>query len=261
MKGLAPDPETALVREKALAEIHRSAKIALLFCFMCPPIAAFFLHQLRSQLSRPSEGLISNLNLTIFVLVAELRPAAEVGNLVRGRAARLHNMVVQPLCRLEDLNSKYEMLLEDVHNLTALVQRALEKEAEVDAMNRAIRRYEKKEALFASKTENKMLELDSRVNDIMSTVVAPRPKQRTPKKTPSLFGRMISSSWNLAMIPFNLAWGIASYPLRLVNSASASLVGNKVSFVPFQVNFAPQKIEGGPQRSIGDGKSKGKGRP
>ncbi|KIH92922.1 hypothetical protein SPBR_02454 [Sporothrix brasiliensis 5110] len=59
-------------QETALKELYRHETLALLSCFAAPIAGAYLLHALRSQLTRPSEGLVSNFNLAVFILAAEL---------------------------------------------------------------------------------------------------------------------------------------------------------------------------------------------
>ena len=79
--------------EAAANELYIHEVLALLSCFISPLLAAYLLHAIRSQLSRPSEGLISNYNLTIFVLASELRPMAHLVKLIQARTLHLQRVV------------------------------------------------------------------------------------------------------------------------------------------------------------------------
>ena len=106
-------------------------------CFMGPLFGGWLLHIIRSSLSRPSEGLVSNFNLTIFVLAAELRPAAEVVRLLRGRNERLQSLMHHPpVSKMEVLAAKVEELHAEVRELSVLATKAIEREADLDALNR-----------------------------------------------------------------------------------------------------------------------------
>ena len=41
-------------------------------------LGAYLLHTIRGQLTRPSEGLVSDYNLTIFLCAAEIRPVSHL---------------------------------------------------------------------------------------------------------------------------------------------------------------------------------------
>ncbi|KAG9920310.1 hypothetical protein KCU98_g22357, partial [Aureobasidium melanogenum] len=55
-------------QEDAAANLRQHELLALISTFLFPACAAYLLHVIRGQLSRPSEGLVSDYNLTIFLL-------------------------------------------------------------------------------------------------------------------------------------------------------------------------------------------------
>jgi hypothetical protein len=61
----APSSE---VQDEAHKELRTNEMLALFTCFIGPLVGACLLHAIRSQLTRPAEGLVSNYNLTIFVM-------------------------------------------------------------------------------------------------------------------------------------------------------------------------------------------------
>src|SRR4051812_18543061 len=83
----------APAQEAAMKELYKHELLALLSCFLFPLIGAYMLHGIRSQLSRPSEGLVSNYNLTIFLLASELRPMAHLAKLIQSRTLHLQRVV------------------------------------------------------------------------------------------------------------------------------------------------------------------------
>lgn len=76
-----------------MKELFRHEVLALLSCFVTPIIGAYLLHALRSQLTRPSEGLVSNFNLAVFILAAEVRPLRHFLQLVQARTLHLQRIV------------------------------------------------------------------------------------------------------------------------------------------------------------------------
>ncbi|KIN05930.1 hypothetical protein OIDMADRAFT_154543 [Oidiodendron maius Zn] len=145
------------------------------------------------ELSRPSEGLVSNYNLTIFLLASELRPMAHLVKLVQARTLHLQRIVnsnpyattdassLEPkalLHRLEELEARSRAespgnATADTNlssKLTADVRRAIQ--PDLDALTRAVRRYEKRATLQAFQTETKLLDLEARLSDAVSLAAA-----------------------------------------------------------------------------------------
>ncbi|CAK7563791.1 MAG: hypothetical protein SEPTF4163_001668 [Sporothrix epigloea] len=81
------------LQRASLSELYRHEILALLSCFVFPVLGAYLLHGLRSQLTRPSEGLISNFNLTVFIMAAEVRPLRHFLQLVQSRTLHLQRTV------------------------------------------------------------------------------------------------------------------------------------------------------------------------
>lgn len=193
------------VSHTAIKELHIHELAALISCFVFPLIGAWLLHGIRGALSRPSEGLVSNYNLTIFLLAAEIRPFAHLLRMVQGRTLYLqrvvaaaaeeddedreidHNKILDLSARLEDLEAhvadkaattttgskqtagetmKPEILAQITLEVRASIQ------PELDALNRAVRRYEKKTALMAFQTETRMNQLDAQVSDAIALAAA-----------------------------------------------------------------------------------------
>ncbi|KAI5790180.1 hypothetical protein EDC01DRAFT_788463 [Geopyxis carbonaria] len=189
------DGAAAADEADARAELRTHALAALLCCFLGPVLGGALLHSIRTQLSRPSEGLVSTFNLTIFVLAAELRPAALVVRLVRARSLHLHaRLHLPPPARVDALEARVEDLAEQLRALAA-------READVDALNRAVRRYEKKEAAAAALTDTRISEIDGRLHDVLAQAAA---RQRPPRIAALL-------RW-----PFALAWRVVALPARAV---------------------------------------------
>ncbi|OJD18759.1 hypothetical protein AJ78_01230 [Emergomyces pasteurianus Ep9510] len=88
----ATSPQSVATKA-AIAELHRHELAALASCFLLPIVGAWLLHALRSQLSRPSEGLVSNYNLTVFLLAAEIRPFSHLLKMVQARTLYLQRLV------------------------------------------------------------------------------------------------------------------------------------------------------------------------
>jgi len=183
--------------EAATNELYTHEILALLSCFLFPLLGAYLLHTIRSQLTRPSEGLVSNYNLTIFLLASELRPMAHLVKLIQSRTLHLQRVVnsnpydtvngkavgdVKDLMRrLEDLEARNSIAETSQGSeptltgkqsavLTTEVRRTLQ--PDLDALNRAVRRYEKRATLQAFQTESRLHELEARLSDAISLAAA-----------------------------------------------------------------------------------------
>ena len=80
-------------QKAAASELRTHELLALLSCFLGPICGAWLLHAIRFQLSRPSEGLVSDYNLSIFLLAAEIRPVSHVLTLVQSRTMYLQRIM------------------------------------------------------------------------------------------------------------------------------------------------------------------------
>lgn len=171
-------------------ELRVHELLALLSCFLFPVAGAYLLHAIRSQLSRPSEGLVSNYNLTIFLLAAELRPTAHLFRMLQARTLYLQrtgvaNLFQEPASktivslvkRVETLEAgpmangstngnTAEASSKNTAMLISEVRRSLQ--PDVDALNRAVRRYEKRATLQTMQTESRLQDLEARLNDAIS---------------------------------------------------------------------------------------------
>lgn len=199
-------------------------------------IGAYLLHAIRSQLTRPAEGLVSNVNLTIFVMGAELRP---VSHLIKMKEA--HMLHLQRIARpdakdefrngdVQELSNRLAQLearvAEPVQNvdietlkISAMVRQGIQ--PQLDALNRAVRRYEKRQAAQTMQTEARFQDLDSRLKDALSlAAAAARSGQR-----PGLVS--IALTWVASFTTYWLqtAWAVATYPLRTVSAMASQVQG------------------------------------
>ncbi|KAK1250063.1 hypothetical protein MKX08_010066 [Trichoderma sp. CBMAI-0020] len=183
-------------QQAALKELYRHESLALVSCFVLPLLSAYLLHYIRGQLSRPSEGLVSNFNLTIFLLAAELRVLSHMITLVQSRTLHLQKIVhenpfgqqvgtetllEEMLRRLERLESRSTSQGHEIagHGQTldstaATISRDVRNtiQPELDALNRAVRRYEKKATLLQLQTESRFSQVHVKLDDAISLAAA-----------------------------------------------------------------------------------------
>lgn len=219
------------MQEAAVSELGRDEIFALIACFVGPILGAYLLHTIRSQLTRPSEGLVSNYNLTIFVMAAELRPFSHLIKMKHARMLHLQR-IVRP-----DLNSSEKLAKTDAQELS---KRLAEIEAgladgtaysgikdnkvleistsvrqslqpQLDALNRAVRRYEKRSAAQSIQTEARFADLEVRLKDALSLAAAAARSGQKPGVIAVAFN-WISSVFMFWVQAF---WSVCIYPLQL----------------------------------------------
>ncbi|RKU41783.1 hypothetical protein DL546_004847 [Coniochaeta pulveracea] len=238
-----PTMDSARHRQAALNELYAHEVIALASCFLFPILGAYLLHFLRSQLSRPSEGLVSNYNLTIFLLAAEIHPLSHLLKLVQARTLHLQRIVnsnpykgtspsisqIQDMSRrLAELEarmaasalpgapqtgngtSEYTKQKPD-SNLVREVRNTIQ--PELDALNRAVRRYEKKATVLAFQTESRLGAIDTRLNDAITLAAA---ATKITANQVGFFGWLAERTMRLALMPVHAVLAVASLPFRII---------------------------------------------
>jgi hypothetical protein len=234
-------PADAAARQNAQSELRRHEVTALLCCLLFPLMGALLLHGIRAQLSRPSEGLVSNFNLSVFLLASEIRPLAHLVRLVRKRTLYLQRVVKKhPASPVPSSTDRLpEDILQRIQSLESLsttptdnsqlqqkitTDVRLSVQPSLDALNRAVRRYEKRATLQSMQTEARLQELESRLQDALvlaaaaakgSGVVAPV-GYHPPNSASSFF-------WSFTTAPFRTVVWLASMPLKLLRSAAHTL--------------------------------------
>ncbi|KZF19156.1 hypothetical protein L228DRAFT_251251 [Xylona heveae TC161] len=239
-------------RDKAIHELRVHEMLALVACFLSPLLGAYLLHTIRGQLSRPSEGLVSNYNLTIFVLAAELRPVAHLVKLVQSRTLHLQRIVTpgafaeenNDLVKVTDLEKRIGEIEVHVANaaekntadnggkgntaqVTTDVRRNLQ--PELDALNRAVRRYEKRHMLQTMHTDARIVDLESRLNDALSLAAAA--VQTGQRQKSQLLVILTEMLWTTLLFPFEFLWLMLSFPVKMtgkvLDMGKSGLVGSQ----------------------------------
>ncbi|KAH0555852.1 hypothetical protein GP486_006202 [Trichoglossum hirsutum] len=255
-------------RKRAAEELRQHEFLSLLSCFLFPLLGAYLLHAIRFQLSRPSEGLVNNFNLTVFLLASEVRPVAHLIRLVRSRTLYLQRTVNENPYRgsvaeakVLELGKRVEMLechfmaesngaegasaSKNSAAVSADVRRGLQ--PDLDALNRAVRRYEKKATIQAMQTEARLMDLEARLSDVLSLAAAAQNGQNKVIVLTNIVAGWISAA---LLLPVQMAWGLLSLPA----AAAGRLLG-----------FGKGKLKGGGGGGGGKGKKDGRytsyGRP
>ncbi|KAL2835506.1 hypothetical protein BJY01DRAFT_75986 [Aspergillus pseudoustus] len=256
----SPDLSTAAIRELQLHELA-----ALASCFLFPLIGTWILHHIRSNLSRPSEGLVSNYNLTIFLLAAEIRPFAHLLKMVQARTLHLQRIVdssrddadndegdkIDP-AKISDLSKRLEELEAHIaetaaarlsnpthasnpnfpHEPTSPLSKETQEsyqslitnatstfQSDIDALTRAVRKYEKRTTLMAHETEKRLQFLESMAREAISLAAAAQ-QQSLSEQDKKGMGRMTLTESAEPLVILAVEWmsRVVFLPLTIVAS-------------------------------------------
>lgn len=231
-------PQTG-AQDDARRELRRNEMLALFTCFVGPLIGAYLLHAIRSQLTRPTEGLVSNYNLTIFVMGAELRPIHHVIKMRQARLLHLQRIVrseskpeyrradIQDIStRLADLEARASESPQNTDIETLKVGASVRQsiQPQLDALNRAVRRYEKRQAAQSIQSEARFQELDSRLRDALALAAA---AARTGQR-PGIVSTLLTWIANMFAYGIQTTWAVATYPYR-TTAAVADRITNYIT--------------------------------
>lgn len=245
--------EDIQAREEAAAELRGRERLAFAATFIMPMIAAYGLHLLRSQLSRGPSTLVSDYNLTIFLLAALFRPVRQLVKLVSARTLHLQRVASgvdsQPAAQLPDelvadLNAKLAGLEAKVADYTAapagatVAQKAelsdlsaevrKRYEPRLDGLERAVRRYEKRSTTMVMLTEQRLQNLESRLQDALSlAAVAAQSSQRR-----GVLSNVMGTATELVAWPFQMVCSIVVLPLRVPGKLYEKLCARWVGSTP-----------------------------
>ena len=289
-----PDPkpvQPSSYQSSATSELRIHELLALLMCFLFPAGGAWLLHHIRGQLTRPSEGLVSNYNLTIFLLAAELRPLSHLIKLVQARTLHLQrtvntdaysgtsrNMSSATVNDLQDRLTELEKHIADSNinstNDTATksptqdpvtqVRKTLQ--PDLDALNRAVRRYEKRATLLSLQTESRLQDLEKRLGDAITlAAAAERSSQSSRQRRASGVGLVFDLFDGVAAVmslPVQFCWTVVTLPWRVFASLMGSVVTGAEGWVGQEVR-REMRTAGVVEKQRGSGSEKRRvpGRP
>lgn len=224
--------------EKAATDLRRQELLALGATFVLPCLAAYLLHVIRAQLSRPSTGLVSDYNLSIFILAAEIRPCRQLCRLIAKRTLHLrraatghddlgvdHKTTVSALVRqvneLESRLSDHSIIppsvsiaqKADVSELQTEMKKRYEPRFE--GLERAVRRYEKRSTTFTMSIEQRLLALEGRTNDAFSLAAVAAQNSRNR----SLLDVALDLATSAAVFPIKFLYSTCKMPFIVAEEA------------------------------------------
>ena len=188
---------------------------------------------------------MSNYNLAIFLLASELRPLIHLIKLGQSRTLHLQRLAnansygdeqmdkgqMPDLSkRLEELEAHVAAGTETTANgsstkptaqVTAEVRRTLQ--PDLDALNRAVRRYEKRATILTMQTESRLQDLEARMNDAITLAAAAERSNHSQRQGFSA----ILVNWLFAamVLAIQALWEFASLPARLSSKAMSVAKG------------------------------------
>ncbi|KAJ4391360.1 hypothetical protein N0V93_004977 [Gnomoniopsis smithogilvyi] len=239
-------------QEAAVNELYIHEVLALLACFLSPIVGAYLLHTIRAQLTRPSEGLMTDFNITVFLLAAELRPMSHALTLIQARTLHLQRIVQSVPVRRSTTAQLEEMLIRLAQlelradateeataiTLTTSTQQAQQNGAsgtgkkdtvvrevrnaiqpELDALNRAVRRYEKKATVLAIQTDSRLNAVDTKLDDAISLAAAAvKQSSRAQWGFSAMAAWIVDKFFTIFTMPYHLAMFVIMWPFRTIAS-------------------------------------------
>ena len=275
------DAERSRLQHDSASELHIHELLALSSCFLFPIVGAWLLHTIRSQLSRPSEGLVSNYNLTIFLLASELRPLSHLIKMVQARTLYLQrtintsttaedssssSTIVDLSSRLNDLEAHVAAAANTATNpsspattaqLTTEVRKYVQ--PDLDALNRAVRRYEKRATLLTMQTESRLQDLEARMSDAITLAAAA--ERSSYSKSPRRGSAFVLLDWICAsvVLPLQAVWTVVSLPAKVTSTALGAAEGFVGRKVRREMRTATRGSGGVERKSGGPARAQGKG--
>lgn len=231
-------PQHVSKRDEAAADLRIQELWALAATFLFPGLAAYLLHVIRAQLSRPSTSLVSDYNLSIFLLAAEIRPCRQLVRLLANRTLHLQrtvtgledpfasaieekNTLITLTSRITDLEARLSehtvvpptMTIAqktDVSELSAEMKKRYE--PRLDGLERAVRRYEKRSTTLAMLTEQRLLSLETRLQEALSlAAVAAHHSQGH-----SIVATVLETVSQMIALPMKAVWSVTIWPLLVL---------------------------------------------
>lgn len=243
-------PNRTRVQEAAVNELYVHEVLALLACFLSPVLGAYLLHAIRAQLTRPSEGLMTDFNITVFLLAAELRPMSHALKLIQARTIHLQRIVQsEPVRRstmvqLEEMRvrlAQLELRADATEEATATTLASSTHQAqqdsptgtgkkdavvrevrnavqpELDALNRAVRRYERKATVLAIQTDSRLNAVDTKLGDAISLAAAAvKQNNRAQWGIAAMAAWIVDWFLTIVTMPYHLVMYVIMWPFKAV---------------------------------------------
>ena len=224
---------------------------------------------------------MSNYNLTIFVLAAELRPLSHLIKIVQARTLHLQRILSSnpyspqsvglTASTINDLQSRLAEIETHTANVTLStkspppdvtnqVRKSLQ--PDLDALNRAIRRYEKRTTILSLQTESRLQELEKRMGDAITlAAAAERSSHSSRQRRGSSVAVLFDWATIMALLPLQLGWTILAFPGRMVGEIvrrAEGYVGQKVKTELQTAGKSDGRVNSGSEKRRGQGRGQKK---
>ncbi|ORY87780.1 hypothetical protein BCR37DRAFT_375672 [Protomyces lactucae-debilis] len=214
------ESQASALRKQRANELH-----AFFGLIVGPILGACLLHYVRTIMGRPTNGLISNFNITIFVLAAEIRPIKIAHEFLSSRSDHLHEELQDvPPSKYDALAHKFDDLLQDFSllqqkvssddssmrkNVSGIVTHASDDSGQLDAVKSAVRHFERQNHQEKKLLRAQLQELGARL-DRLERRNLDLPTHNTP-------GSAFESIMTFPMRLFYRCWTILTFPFRLLH--------------------------------------------
>ncbi|KAI8335502.1 hypothetical protein BC941DRAFT_355277 [Chlamydoabsidia padenii] len=227
---------SAWMRQKQVAnELRRHEIMGLIWVLASPAVAGYTLQYSRYFLS-DYERYMSSFNVAVFVLAASLKPLSHVVLLLRERTMYLQSEIQINDTQVQRLQKKLDIMEDELYTLRQafatkkdLGQVTEDLGPTIQQLSKAIRRFEKKEHLLRSWSEDKFGSIDEKVREFDQFICYKIDQDQRMTKN--------STIATLVLLPLNITvWiaksmtGLLPVPRALLGAAPSSMDSASASF-------------------------------
>ena len=142
-------------------------------------------------------------------------------------------------------------------DIVTQVRRTLQ--PDIDALNRAVRRYEKRATLLSLQTESRLQDLEKRLGDALTLAAAAERSSQSPRQRRGsgvgLVLDLVDDLVAVATLPIQICWTVVTLPWRLVASLVAFVTAGAEGWIGQKVR-REMKTAGVAEKRGGSGSEK-----
>ncbi|CAI2182608.1 12449_t:CDS:2 [Funneliformis geosporum] len=199
----AEDPTQEQLRNQATRDLRRQEMWALLFVIVSPILGGYALHGAKMYLT-DYDKYISHFNIILFVFAAGIRPLMHITNLAKNRTLHLQEQVHYPSTEVELLKRRVQHLEYEFSQLRRgfatkrdVINVRDNFEPTLSQLNKAVRRYEKKEQCLRNYSEERFAYLETKLREY-DTFIA----YKLQEEQATTISRSMTQ---IILLPFNIA--------------------------------------------------------
>jgi len=163
------DPTQEAIKNQAIKELQRQELYALTLVVASPIIGGYTLHGAKMYMT-DYDKYISHFNIVLFVFAAGIRPLMHIANLAKNRTLHLQEQVHYPSTevellkrRVQHLEYEFSQLRKGLATKRDILNVKDGFEPSISQLNKAVRRYEKKEQYLRNYSEERFSYLESKL--------------------------------------------------------------------------------------------------